>query len=172
MRFQKCWHFIIWCLANVIPITFVYYFIAPGVKNTMGLFVDSLLKSANISQSTINHILFNLPLLVIVSAVGLLLYYNWHSFDFSIDKYGNQFTISLVVLGLLALVFLIFGLNAKTFWLYLKKIVISIVIWKMMSLTATYLTNKSIDNNILTGNMIKIIPIIISIFALINSYYH
>lgn len=158
--------------ANLFPITFIYFFITPGVKNTMSRFVDSLLKSTNFSQNRIDVILWVFTVVYIVSGVGLLIYYHLQPFDYSIDKYAGQFLTHFIVQLLLVGFFLIFTLNANTLGFVIQKIVISIVIWKMMSLTAVYLTNTNIDNNILTGNLIKIIPIIISIFALINSYYH
>lgn len=172
MTNPKYWRWIPWVLANLIPLTFVYYFITPWVKNSMGTFVDSLLKSANISQSTRNPILWSFIWIFIISAVGLLIYYYWQSSDFSIDKYGGQLLINYTVLVLLVLFFLVFILNGNAFWLTVQKIVISVLLWEMMTLTATYLTKENIRSSKLNANLIIIIPIIISIFALINSYYH
>lgn len=158
--------------ANLFPITFIYFFITPGVKNTMSRFVDSLLKSTNFSQNRIGVIFLVFTVVYIVSGVGLLIYIHLQPFDYNIDKYAVQLVTYFIVQLLLVAFFLIFIPNANSPWFVIQKIVISIVIWEIMSLTATYLTNQNIDNNILTGNLIKIIPIIISIFALIHSYYH
>ncbi len=83
--------------ANLFPITFIYFFITPGVKNTMSRFVDSLLKSTNFSQNRIGVVFLVFTVVYIVSCVGLLIYYKLRPFDFSIDKYAGQFLTYFIV---------------------------------------------------------------------------
>ncbi|MGR8823241.1 hypothetical protein [Leuconostoc citreum] len=168
----KYWGWIPWSLANGLPILFVYYFVTPWVKNTMGLAINSLLKSANITDSTIEPILWVFLWSMVITVIGLLLYYLWQRYDFSIDKYGGQLLINITVSLLIFIFFGLFIMNSNSLVFIIQKILISTLLWKMLTLTATYLTKKDINNSILTSNLIKIIPILISIFALLNSYYH
>lgn len=138
----------------------------------MGLAVNSLLKSANITHSNIEPILWVFLWSMFITGIGFFLYYLWQPCDFSIDKYGGQLMINITVLWLLFLFFLLFIINSNSLLFIIQKILISTLLWKMLTLTATYLTKKDINDSILTANLIKIIPILISIFALLNSYYH
>lgn len=166
-------HIIPVTLANLPGVFFIYLFVTPFIKITTGRFVESVLKVSSLNPSSLLDATQTLSFISVICVIFIVAYWFWLEKDEdSIDKYlklvfTNIFYISAVLLFLL----LCYNFEEHSVVL-VQNILISTLSWSLIVMTAKQLNNYDITKNNLLANVVILSPILISLLALINSYFH